>query len=175
MEFQLHEAIQILQRTPAVLQSMLRGLPDEWIRSTEGDESWSAYDVIGHLIHGELTDWIPRMQVILGDSEQKEFIPFDRFAQFNDSQGKSIEELLDRLAQLRDINLSILRDTNPQADDLEKTGIHPAFGTVTLRQLLCTWVVHDLTHINQVSRVMAKQYKDEIGPWKAYINLLKEA
>ncbi len=172
MKFKLHEAIEILSRTPSVLEILLTGLPEDWIISNEGEESWSPFDIVGHYIHGEKTDWIPRMEIILGDAINKTFIPFDRFAQFENSIGKNLNQLLSEFKELRKENLLRLSSADLSEADLDKEGIHPHFGKVTLRQLLSTWVVHDLAHINQISRVLAKQYKDEIGPWTEYFSVI---
>lgn len=174
MKFELDRSIEILERTPEVLEKMLAGLSDAWIYSHEGPESWGPYDVIGHLIHGEKTDWIPRMEIILAASgDNKKFQPFDRFAQFENSKGKTLSELLIEFKSLRSENLKKLRAKKLGDNDLTKTGIHPAFGKVTLHQLLSTWTVHDLTHIVQISRVMAKQYEADVGPWKEYLGILR--
>jgi len=135
----------------------------------EGGESWSPFDIVGHLVHGEKTDWITRTETILKYGKEKTFEPFDRFAQFENSKGKNINELLSEFSALRLKNLQRLNEMNIREDDLIKKGIHPHFGKVTLRELLATWVVHDLGHISQIARVMAKQYKDEVGPWKEYL------
>lgn len=172
MEFRLQQAIEILSRTPAVVETMLTGLSDDWVMRNEGGDTWSPYDIIGHYIEGEKNDWITRMQIILGDQPEKTFTPFDRFAQFENSKGKSLTQLIDEFKQLRKENLFKLQAANITDADLDKTGIHPHFGPVTLRQLLATWVAHDLGHINQVSRVMAKQYAVEVGPWKEYLSVI---
>lgn len=172
MKFELTRSIEVLERTPSVLQAMLHGLSDDWILQNEGDDTWSPYDVIGHLIHGEKTDWVPRMEIILSDSTNKTFAPFDRFAQFDESKGKTLRQLLDEFAALRSENIDHLLAKKISEKDLLKTGIHPAFGQVTLSQLLSTWVVHDLNHISQISRVMSKQYKEEVGPWIEYLRVL---
>lgn len=172
--FNINNAAQILERTPYVLIALLEGLTDAWIRENEGPDTWSAYDIVGHLIHGEKTDWIPRMEIILSDSENKQFAPFDRFAMFNDSRDKSLSELLNEFKSLRLENLRRLRSHFGLSGHYDDTGIHPAFGEVTLAQLLSTWVVHDLNHIAQIARVMAKQYKDDVGPWKEYLGILKQ-
>ena len=173
MSFDLDRSIEILVRTPEVLNAMLNNISSKWTSVNEGGESWSAYDVIGHLIHGEKTDWIPRMEIILSNMEQKTFEPFDRFAQFEDSKGKSLTQLLDEFKSLRKKNIETLRSKNITEKDLGRKGIHPAFGEVTLGQLLSTWVVHDLNHLAQISRVMAKQYKEEVGPWVEYLRILQ--
>ncbi len=148
---------------------MLGGLPAEWTEGTEGRESCSPYVVVGHLIHGERTDWIPRAQIILAQGPQRRFTPYDRFAQFEESKGKTLPTLLDEFAKLRAGNLDTLRGWKLTDEQLALEGEHPAFGAVTLRQLLASWVVHDLGHIVQVARTMAKQYSDAIGPWRAYL------
>jgi hypothetical protein len=172
MEMKLSEATQILERTPGLLNQMVRGLPKAWIRATEGENTWSCYDVVGHLIHGELTDWMPRVRMILEHGESRSFEPFDRVAQFREDRTQPIGRLLDRFKELREQNLVSLRSLRLASKDFSRTGIHPALGTVTLRQLLASWVVHDLTHISQITRVLAKQYANEVGPWKAYLGVL---
>lgn len=152
---------------------MLEGLPEEWLNNNEGEDTWSPYDVVGHLVHGERTDWVGRMNIILSDAEDKTFKPFDRFAQFEDSKGKTITMLLNEFAELREQNLNTLQKKGITEEDFGRTGIHPAFGEVKLSQLLSTWVVHDLSHIAQISRVMAKQYKEAVGPWQEYLSILK--
>ena len=174
MDFELAPAIAILKRTPATLNSLLRDLPEAWLVQNEGPETWSPYDVIGHLIHGEETDWIPRAKTIVDHGETRAFEPFDRVAMFEESKSKTIAELLDTFAQLRAENLRELQAMNLTADLLEKRGRHPELGVVTLRQLLSTWVVHDLGHVRQVVRVMSKQYRDAVGPWRAYLSILEE-
>lgn len=174
MEFELAHAIDILRRTPATLNSLLRDLPEPWLDQNEGAETWSPYDVIGHLIHGDETDWIPRAKIILEHGEARAFEPFDRVAMFEESKGKSIPELLHTFAQLRATNLRELQAMNLTSDLLDKRSRHPELGVVTLRQLLSTWVVHDLGHVRQVVRVMSKQYRDAVGPWKAYLSILEE-
>jgi hypothetical protein len=172
-EFSLSEAAAILSRTPATLAAMLEGLPDTWIQATEGEGTWSPYDVIGHLIHGERTDWIPRAQHILS-GDPRPFVPFDRTAQFTDSQGQTLDELLTTFAGLRQENLATLRRMNPTAADLDRKGLHPELGEVTLRQLLATWVVHDLDHVGQIARTMAKVYSEATGPWIEYLSILRD-
>ena len=174
MEFKLEHAIEILQRTPATLNSLLRDLPEPLLFQNEGSETWSPYDVIGHLIHGEETDWIPRAKIILEHGEARAFESFDRVAMFEKSKGKSISELLDMFAQARGESLREIQSMNLTSDLLDKRGRHPELGVVTLKQLLSTWVVHDLGHIRQVVRVMSKQYGDTVGPWKAYLSILEE-
>lgn len=172
MNFDLPNAIRILERTPQTLKSMLSGLSDHWIRATEGPETWSPYDVIGHLIHGEKTDWIARLDVILSDKAERKFVPFDRFAQFEESKGKTLDQLLAEFAELRQKNLEILKSKNIRPSDYTRTAIHPALGEVTLSNLISTWAVHDLDHLYQISRVIARQYRDEVGPWVAYLRIL---
>jgi hypothetical protein len=174
MEFNLNEAMAVLSRTPEALKAMLNGLPRNWVENNEGDQTWSAYDVIGHLIHGEQADWITRAKIILEHSEARPFDPFDRFAQFEESKGKTLGELLDEFAALRERNLATLREMKIGAAELDKTGQHPALGRVKLKELLATWVTHDLDHIAQIARTMAKQYSIEVGPWQAYISVLHD-
>ena len=174
MEFELAPAIEVLKRTPVTLNSLLRDLPEPWLIRNEGPKTWSPYDVIGHLIHGEETDWIPRAKVILEHGETRAFEPFDRVAMFEKSHDKPIADLLDTFAQLRAENLHELQAMNLTAELLDKRGRHPELGVVTLRQLLSTWVVHDLGHIRQVVRVMSKQYREAVGPWRAYLSVLEE-
>lgn len=173
MKFNIEQAIQILERTPHVVETLLKGLDDDWTLQNEGGETWSAFDIVGHYIHGEKTDWIPRMQVILGNGD-KHFKPFDRFAQFKDSQGKTLEQLLGEFHILRKESLNILNGISFTDEMFDRKGIHPKFGEVTLRQLLSTWVVHDLTHIHQLSRVLAKQYQAEVGPWYEFLGVLNK-
>jgi hypothetical protein len=171
--FNLDDAITILERTPAALGALLAGLPETWVRATEGDGTWSPYDVIGHLIHGERTDWIPRARHILA-GETRAFEPFDRMAQFTESQGKSLAELLTTLAELRRENVAALIGMNLTETDLGRWGVHPELGEVTLGQLLATWVVHDLDHVAQVARTMAKVYNEATGPWSEYLSILRD-
>ena len=172
-EFNLDETIAVLTRTPATLDALLRGLPASWVRSNEGRDTWSAFDILGHLIVGERTDWMSRARIILENGEARPFDPFDRFAQLKESQNKSLEQLLDDFARLRRENLAALQALNLQSEDLSRRGRHPALGVVTLSQLLATWAVHDLTHVHQLSRVMAHQYRDAVGPWSAYLGVLQ--
>jgi len=173
MKFDLAETIALLHRTPSTLNSLLRGLPESWTHSNEGPNTWSTFDVVGHLIHGERTDWIPRARIILSDREDRSFEPFDRFAQAKLNQGKSLAELLDEFAQLRQESLSALRAMNLQPKDLERKARHPALGVVTLSELLASWPVHDLTHLHQISRVMAVQYREAVGPWTAFMGAMQ--
>jgi DinB superfamily len=172
-EFNLDETVAVLARTPATLDALLRGLPESWVRSNEGKDTWSAFDLVGHLIVGERTDWMTRVRVILENGEARPFDPFDRFAQSKESQGKSLEQLLDEFVRLRRENLVALKALNLQPEDLSRRGRHPALGVVTLSQLLATWAVHDLTHVHQLSRVMAHQYRDAVGPWSKYLGVLQ--
>ncbi|MEM8965405.1 MAG: DinB family protein [Bacteroidota bacterium] len=172
MRFDLNKSIEVLEKTPAVLESYLLGLSDEWLRSNEGENTWSPYDIVGHLIIGEKTDWMVRIRIIL-NSENKLFEPFDRFAQLQEDQSKPIAELLENFSELRARNLDELKSLKITMDDLKLTGIHPELEKVTLAQLISTWTVHDLGHIAQISRVMAKQYKGEVGPWINYLGILK--
>ena len=171
--FNLADAITILERTPAVVSALLAGLPEAWVHATEGDGTWSPYDVIGHLIHGERTDWLPRARHILA-GETRAFEPFDRRAQFSESQGKSLGELLTTLADLRRENVSALIGMKLTESDLNRRGLHPELGEVTLGQLLATWVVHDLDHLAQVARTMAKRYGEATGPWSEYLSILRD-
>lgn len=173
MEFNLDHSLEILERTPNVLEALLDGLSEVWTHQNEGGESWSAFDVLGHLIHGEKTDWIPRMQHILHHGDRLAFAPFDRFAQFEESKGQTLRQLLQEFTRLRQENLCTLKNTKLDERALNFEGLHPALGKVTLRQLLATWAVHDLGHIHQITRVMAKQYQSEVGPWIAYLGVLK--
>ena len=172
-EFSLPEAIAVLTRTPPTLNALLRGLPDIWVRRNEENDSWSAFDIVGHLIVGERIDWMPRVRIILENGEARPFDPFDRFAQSRESKDKSLEQFLDEFARLRTENLAALQALNLGPGDLRRRGRHPALGVVTLSELLATWAVHDLTHLHQVSRVMAHQYRDAVGPWRAYLGVLQ--
>lgn len=173
MKFDIDQSIEILSRTPKTLQSLLSGLSSEWTDPNEGPDTWSPFDVVGHLIHGEKTDWVPRAKIIMSRGD-KHFEPFDRFAMFEASRGKNLNQLLIEFQELRDQGLKELKDLNIRESDLEKEGIHPYFGNITLRNLLSTWVTHDLNHIYQIVRVMAKLYKEETGPWPEYIRILNE-
>ena len=172
--FDIDEAIQILENTPQVLAAFLGPLPDSWIHANEGEETWSPFDILGHLVHGEKADWTNRTRTILEKGISETFQPFDRFAQFRDSKGKSLTGLLTEFEQLRKKNIEYLKEQALSVNDLEKKGIHPEFGEVTLKQLLSTWVVHDLGHIRQIARVLAKQYKNEIGPWEKFLRVVDE-
>jgi uncharacterized damage-inducible protein DinB len=170
--FDLAEAVAILERTPRTFDALLRDLPEPWVRTNEGGETWSAFDILGHLVHGERVDWVPRARIILEHGEARAFDTFDRLAQFSESAGKDLAALLDEFAALRAGNLRQLAALGITGADLDRRGTHPAFGPVTLRQLLATWVAHDLDHIGQVSRVLARQYTDTVGPWSAYLRII---
>lgn len=172
MEFDLEEATAVLERTPAVLDSMLRALPSTWTESDEGESTWSPRVVLGHLIHGERTDWVPRARLILAQGQNRKFEPFDRFAQLRTSRERTVAELLDEFARMRTDNLGMLRGWRLTRTELLLEGEHPELGVVTLEQLLSTWVAHDLGHIAQIARVMARQYRDAVGPWRAYLPIL---
>ena len=172
MEFNVGDGVAILERTPNTLREMLAGLDSQWIDATEGPDTWSPYDIVGHLIHGEKTDWIARARIILAQGGNRRFTRFDRFAQFEESKGKSLASLLDEFADLREENLRILDEWKLTEEHLALEGEHPELGTVTLRQLLSTWVGHDLGHIAQTARVMAKQYRDAVGPWRQYLPVM---
>jgi len=172
-EFSLAETIAVLSRTPASLDALLRGLPDIWVRSNEGKDTWNAFDIIGHLIYAERTDWMPRVRIILENGESRAFDPFDRFAQSREPQNQSLGQRLDDFASLRKENLAALQALNLKPEDLTRRGKHPALGGVTLSQLLATWATHDLTHLHQLSRVMAYQYRDAVGPWNVYLGVLR--
>ncbi|MBL4905710.1 MAG: DinB family protein [Flavobacteriaceae bacterium] len=173
MKFSTAHTFQVLEQTPTTLTALLAHLPKEWIAANEGDDSWSAFDIVGHLIHGEKTDWIERLKIILFQAD-KHFEPFDRFAQFENSKGKTMHELLNEFKAIRNKNLEYLSSLNLNKEQLQQTGIHPEFGKVTLQQVLATWVTHDLGHLAQISRVLAKQYKNEVGPWMAYIPIIQK-
>jgi hypothetical protein len=173
MEFVLDEAVALLRRTPRVLDAWLRGLPEPWVRVTEGGATWSPFEVVGHLIHGEHTDWIPRARIILEHGEAQAFVPYDRFAQGRLMKDRTLDSLLDELRVARDANLETLAGFHLTPADLARTGRHLELGTVTLAQLLATWVGHDLDHLVQVARVMAKRYGDDVGPWTAYLSVMK--
>jgi uncharacterized damage-inducible protein DinB len=172
MEFDLKKSIEILSRTPAVLETLLQGLSNDWTHNNEGENTWSPFDVIGHLIHGEKTDWMTRMEIILSKGTQQKFDSFDRFAQFEESKGKTLAQLLEEFKNVRKKNLALLESKKLNTADLQKKGLHPVFGEVTLEQLLATWATHDLGHLGQVARVMAKQYKTAVGPWRQYLPIL---
>ena len=172
MAHNLEHTIAVLSRTPSTMNAMLRDLPEEWTHRNEGDGTFSAFDVIGHLIHGDRTDWIPRARIILEHGDTKPFEKFDRLAQVRESKGKSLPQLLDEFARIRGKKLDELRALNLKPQDFERRGQHPALGIVTLSQLLATWAAHDLTHLHQVSRVMAHQYREAVGPWTRYLGVM---
>lgn len=169
----VEECLSVLTRTPATLDTLLRDLPEIWTEATEGPDTWSPWVVTGHLIHGEKADWMPRLAIILDHGTSRPFDPFDREAQFRESAGKSLSTLLDEFSALREENLTRLRTLNLQPSQLALQGTHPALGPVTVRQLLATWTAHDLSHIIQVSRVMARRYQQEVGPWAEYLSVMK--
>jgi hypothetical protein len=172
MEFDLAHGTAILARTPDTLRTMLSGLDPVWTEANEGAETWSPYVIVGHMLHGERTDWIPRAELILVQGSNRRFTPYDRFAQFRESEGRTLGDLLDAFAESRAANLAKLAGYRLTDAHLALEGEHPEFGPVTLRQLLSTWVAHDLGHVAQVGRVMAKQYRDAVGPWRAYLPVM---
>jgi DinB superfamily len=172
MEHNLEHTISLLSRTPATINALLRDLPQAWTLRNEGDDSWSAFDIVGHLIHGDRTDWMPRARMILQYGEAKPFEPFDRMGQVRESEGKSLPQLLDEFARLRAEKITELRSLKLQPQDFQRRGLHPALGVVTLSQLLATWAAHDLTHLHQISRVMAHQYRSAVGPWSKYLGVM---
>jgi len=171
MDFRLDQAIPVLERTPAVISSLLESLPDSWLDARETPDAWSPREIVNHLIHGERTDWIPRARIILAQGSYRRFQPFDRFAELKSP--RTLNDLLEELDQLRAGNVATLRGWNVSDNDLDLTGEHPGLGTVTLRQLLATWVAHDLTHIAQITRTMAREYKSAVGPWTEYFRALQ--
>ncbi len=172
MQHNLQNTISLLTRTPAALDALLRELPEAWTLRNEGENTWSVFDVVGHLIYGERTDWMPRARIVLQFGETQAFAHFDRQGHAREMQGKSLGQFLDEFARLRSENLAELRALHLRQEDLERRGRHPALGVVTLSQLLATWAAHDLTHLHQVSRVMAHQYREAVGPWSAYLGVL---
>jgi len=172
MAHNLEHTLALLSRTPAALDAFLRGLPEVWTRSNEGENTWSPFEVVGHLIHGERTDWMPRARMILEVGETRPFEPFDRWGHVRECEGKSLEQLLDEFARSRLQNLNALRALNLQPEDMARRGRHPALGVVTLSQLLATWAAHDLTHLHQISRVCSYQYREAVGPWSAYLGVM---
>ena len=172
MDYQYDHALAILRRTPGALRALLAGLPDAWIRATEGAETWSAYDVVGHLLHGDTTDWIPRVRTILEHGERQPFSTFNRAAMFEESRGNTLEQLLDAFAEVRAQNLTTLDTFDITPEKLAIRGVHPSLGTVTLGNLLSTWVIHDLNHLGQIVEVMSQQYSAAVGPWKQYLGIL---
>ena len=173
MNYTVSDAILILERTPVMIASFVKDLPAQWSEVNEGPETWSVYDIIGHLIHGETTDWVNRMEITLRQDENRNFPPFERFAMFEESKGKSLNQLVDEFTAIRKKNIEILKGKNLTEAQLDLKGVHPKFGEVTLRQLLATWVAHDMGHVAQMCRVIAKQYKDESGPWVEYLRILQ--
>ena len=173
MEHNLQHTIALLTRTPSALDALLRDLPETWTSQNEGENTMSAFDVVGHLIHGERTNWMPRVRMILQFGESRAFERFDRWGHVQESQGKSLGQLLDEFARARAESLGELRALNLRPEDLARRGLHPAFGVVTLSQLLATWAAHDLTHLHQLSRVMAHQYREVVGPWTAYLGVMQ--
>jgi hypothetical protein len=173
MEHNLQHTISLLTRTPATLNALLRDLPEAWTIRNEGENTWSACEVVAHLIYGERTDWMPRAWIILQFGETRTFEPFDRAGHVRESQGKSLPQLLDEFARMRSEGLDQLRALNLRREDLEQRGRHPAFGPVTLSQHLASWAAHDLTHLHQISRIMAHQYREAVGPWSAYLGVLQ--
>ncbi len=172
--FNLDQCTEILERTPQVVRELLAGLPAAWTRTNEGGQTWSPYNVVGHLIHGEKTDWIPRAEIILGPGPDRRFTPFDRTAMLRERRDQTLEDLIEEFGELRRASLDRLQGFRVTDADLDRTGVHPEFGPVTLRQLLSTWVAHDLDHIVQISRVMARQLTADVGPWVAYLRVLRE-
>jgi len=169
----LPQTVSLLTRTPAALNTLLRELPENWTFGNEGEGTWNVFDIVGHLIHGERTDWMPRARTILQFGETKAFAPFDRWGQERETDDKSLPQLLDEFARVRSESLDELRALNLRPEDLARRGRHPALGVVTLSQLLATWAAHDLTHLHQISRVMAHQYREAVGPWSAYLGVLQ--
>jgi hypothetical protein len=174
MDFEIDRGFEILERTPAALSALLSGLSDVWLHSNEGADTFSPRDVVGHLIAGEETDWVARTEIILEHGADEPFTPFDRFSFEQDYEASSLEEMLETFRKLRAKNLDRIRGLGLEPEHLDLEGAHPDLGPVTLRQLLATWVVHDLAHIRQIARVMAKQYRDEVGPWREYLRVLDE-
>ena len=174
MEYQPEHAIEILRQTPATLSALLGDLTDPWMHYSTDADAWSPYDVIGHLIHGEETDWIPRAVIILQEGQSRAFEPFNRFAQFEQSKGQSLGSLLEKFAQLRQQNLVTLKQMNIASEQWALRGTHPELGSVTLGQLVAAWVVHDLDHIHQIVVALAKQYTEAVGPWRAYLAILEQ-
>lgn len=172
MRFDLEQAIAVLTATPAILQAWLGQLPPEWVLARDGDESWSPFDVVGHLSHSDETNWLPRARLILSDSPSRQFEPFDRFAMLTRNEGREIHALLDDFAALRADAIAQLRALGLREADYERTATHPQLGTVTLRQLLASWVAHDLNHLGQIAEVMARHYKEEVGPWQSFLAIL---
>lgn len=173
MEFGLEKSIEVLQATPATLRAMVGNLSEDWTAASGQQDDWGVFDVVGHLIHADVTDWIPRAEVILKQGTNRNFPPFDRFGQFERSKGRSLEDLLNDFAAVRAECIRTVKGWDLTDTELELNGIHPEFGEVSLRQLLSTWVVHDLTHIRQIATVMAKKYEAAVGPWREYLSIMK--
>ena len=173
LDYHLPQTISLLSCTPAMLNTLLRDLPEIWTMRSEGDNTWSAFDIVGHLIYGERTDWMPRVKMVLQFGEARAFEPFDRWGQTRECHGQSLAQLLDEFTRVRTENVHELRALNLRPADFERRGRHPELGVVTLSQLLATWAVHDLTHVHQISRVMAHQYRVAVGPWSAYLGVLQ--
>lgn len=171
MNFDLKEAIEVLERTPHTLKSFLVGLSEQWLSCDEGDGSWNAIEIVDHLIEAEHTNWIPRLETILNFGKEKPFPPFDRFAHLKQAKESTIPQKLEEFSEVRLKNINKIHEL-VLIDHFELTGIHPEFGSVKLRELLSTWVVHDLTHMTQIMRVMAERYREDVGPWKAYLRIL---
>jgi uncharacterized damage-inducible protein DinB len=172
MDHNLHATIALLARTPAALNALLRDLPEKWTHSNEGEGTWSAFDVVGHLIHADHIDWLPRVKMIFDHGESRPFAAFDRGGHAQEIRGKSLAQLLDEFASVRSENLDKLRAKKFSLADLERRGRHPALGVVTLAQLLATWAAHDMTHLHQISRIMAHQYREAVGPWQLYLGVM---
>jgi hypothetical protein len=172
MEHRLDYTLALLSRTPASLNALLRGFPSSWTQANEGENTWSAFDIVGHLIHCERTDWMPRAKIILQSGETRAFDPFDRRGHVHEIQGKSMDDLLDDFARWRSENLAELRGLNLNSEQLALRGCHPVFGTVTLSELLAAWAAHDLNHLHHLARVMALQYRDAVGPWAQYMGVM---
>lgn len=173
MQHHLDHTVALLSRTPSALNALLRGLPEILTHQNEGGDSWTAYDIIGHLIHADRTDWLRRARIILQFGETRPFEPFDRLGQSRQVHGKTLEQLLDEFSSVRATNLAELHEFNLQPSDLQLRGTHPVFGVVTLSQLLATWAAHDLTHLHQLSRVLAYPYREAVGPWSAYLGVMQ--
>ncbi|MGE5178302.1 MAG: DinB family protein [Bacteroidota bacterium] len=173
LDYTPDRSLPILERTPAALRALLAGLPEEWVRATDGPGTWSAFDVVGHLIHGEKGDWISRARHILEKGDSEPFQPFDREAMFEESRGKTMDALLEEFASLRAGNVAALRALALTPEDLDRRGLHPALGTVTLRQHLATWVAHDMGHLRQIAQTLGRQYRDAVGPWRVYLSMMK--
>lgn len=174
MEFSIERSLELLERTPDVLRIMLNGLSDEWVRKNEGNETWDAYEVLGHLIEGEQVLWVPRAKVLLSDNPEKSFAPFDRFAHLKNDPNTAVDQLLTVFASLRKKNIEWLRGLGLNDEQLSSGGMHPDLGPIKLSQLLATWTVHDLDHISQIARVMAYQYRDAVGPWREYLRIIRK-